>query len=223
MAWNIGHYQNPVVIVTGSSPFHVKQVISDLSNTVSLKQLGPLDYFLGIEVKHKSKGSLFLSQTKYIRDLLDRAKLSSAKLNITPMASNCKLTKHGTDFFEDPTFFRSIVGALQYATVTNPDISYSVNKICQFLEKSLVSHWTAVKSILKYLQGTQTLGLTINSAHSGSSTSKLSAIPLLAFCDVNWASDMDDRKSTSGACLYLGPNLVTWWSKKQHTISRSST
>ncbi|XP_019451717.1 PREDICTED: uncharacterized protein LOC109353811 [Lupinus angustifolius] len=230
------------IIVTGSSPPHVKQVIIDLSHTFALKQLGPLDYFLEIEVKHRPNGSLFLSQTKYIKDLLDRANLSSAKSSFTPMASNCKLTKHGTNFFEDPTFFRSIVGALQYATITRPDISYSVNKVCQFLEKPLVSHWTAVKRILKYLQGTQTLGLTINSADSASSNSKASStipfnyansapskskasstIPLIAFCNADWASDMDDRKSTFGACLYLGPNLVTCWSKKQHTISRSST
>ncbi|XP_019442254.1 PREDICTED: uncharacterized protein LOC109346970 [Lupinus angustifolius] len=133
------------------------------------------------------------------------------------MATNCKLTKHGSYDFEDPTFYRSIVGVLQYATVTRPDITYSINKVCQFLAKPLNSHWTVVKRILRYLQGTKHLGLTITYANINYD------LPLIAYCDADWASDIDDKKSTSGACLYLGPNLVTWWSKKQQTISRSST
>ncbi|XP_019420714.1 PREDICTED: uncharacterized protein LOC109330901 [Lupinus angustifolius] len=205
------------IIVTRSSTHHVQQVINDLSSTFAFKQLGPLDYFLGIEVKHRKDGSLFLSQSKYIRDLLDRANLSSTKAINTPMASNCKLTKHGTDYFEDPTFYRSIVGALQYATITRPNITYSVNKVCQFLDKPLNSHWTLVKRILRHLQGTKSKGLTIIT------TTHNSALSLVAYCDADWAYDIRDRKSTSGACLYLGPNLVTWWSKKQNTISRSST
>ncbi|XP_019414607.1 PREDICTED: uncharacterized protein LOC109326373 [Lupinus angustifolius] len=195
----IGFYVDDI-IVTGSSPSLVKQVIKDPSCTFALKQLGPLDYFLGIEVKHQKNGSLFSSQTKYIRDLLDKANLSTSKASITPMATNCKLTKHGSDDFEDPTFYRSIVGALQYATVTRPGITYSVNK-----------------RILRYLQGTKHLGLTITSVNINSD------LPLIAYCDADWASDIDDRKSNSGAYLYLGPNLVNWWSKKQQTISRFST
>ncbi|XP_019434964.1 PREDICTED: uncharacterized protein LOC109341489 [Lupinus angustifolius] len=204
------------IIVTGSSCLHIQNLIKELSSTFALKQLGPLDYFLGIQVKHQKNGYLFLSQAKYISDLLERANLSTSKPFPTPMANNCKLTKHGTDFFEDPTFYRSIVGALQYATITRPDITYCVNKVFQFLDKLCNSHWRAVKRILRYLQGTQTTGLTIKPACLSPNLS------ITAFCDADWASDIDDRKSTSGACLYLGPNVVTWWSKKQRTISRSS-
>ncbi|XP_019459905.1 PREDICTED: uncharacterized protein LOC109359664 [Lupinus angustifolius] len=107
-----------------------------------------------------------------------------------PMTSNCKLSKVGDEPVSDPTLYRSIVGALQYATVTRPDIAYSVKKVCQFLSNPLNSHWVAVKRILWYLQGT---------------------------------TSFDDRKSISRACIFLGPNLITWWSKKQTTISRSST
>ncbi|XP_019427177.1 PREDICTED: uncharacterized protein LOC109335499 [Lupinus angustifolius] len=205
------------IIVTGSSPSLIKQVIKDLSCTFALKQLGPLDYILSIDFKHQKNGSFFLSQSKYVKDLLNKANLSTSKANIIPMATNCKLTKHGLDDFEDPTFYRSIVGALQYATITRPDITYSVNKVCQFLAKPLNSHWTVVKRILRYLQGTKHLGLTITSINTHSD------LPLIAYCNADWASDIDDRKLTSGACLYLGPHLVTWWSKKQQTIYRSST
>ncbi|XP_019425034.1 PREDICTED: uncharacterized protein LOC109333905 [Lupinus angustifolius] len=187
------------IIVTGSSPSIVSKVIKDLSTTFALKQLGKLDYFLGIEVKHLSDGTLLMSQTKYIRDLVARANMDTTKSMPLPMARNRKLSQEGNDIFEDTTFYRSIVGALQYATITRPDIAFSVNKVCQFLGKPLQSHWTAVKRILKYLQGTISFGLTIRKAHNHT------PLALSTFCDADWASDIDDRKSTSGAYILTKP------------------
>ncbi|XP_019423040.1 PREDICTED: uncharacterized protein LOC109332510 [Lupinus angustifolius] len=166
------------IIVTGSSPSMVSKVIKDLSTTFSLNQLGKLDYFLGIEVKHISDGTLLMSQIKYISNLLTRANMDTTKPMPSPMASNCKLSQEGNDLFEDPTFYRSIVGALQYATVTRSDIAFSVNKVCQILGKPLQSHWTVVKRILKYLQGTVCFGLNIGKAHNHT------PLALSPFCDV---------------------------------------
>ena len=115
----------------------------------------------------------------------------------------------------DPSLYRSIVGALQYATVTRPEISYSVNKACQFMSQPLESHWKVVKQILRYLGGSLQHGL-----HLVPSTQPLG---LRGFCDANWAANVDDRWLTSGACVYLGQNLVSWWSKKQPTVARSNT
>jgi histone deacetylase 1/2 len=112
--------------------------------------------------------------------------------------------------------YRSVVGALQYATITHPEIAYSVNKVCQFMSHPLEAHWTAVKRILRYLKGTLDYGLQFNSLPP----SQLPSIK--AFCDADWASDPDDRRSTSGAAVYYGPNLVSWWSKKQPAVARSS-
>ncbi|KAK6125101.1 hypothetical protein DH2020_041165 [Rehmannia glutinosa] len=109
---------------------------------------------------------------------------------------------------------KSITGALQYATVSRPEISYSVNKVSQFMQSPLDSHWRAVKRILRYLAGTLDYGL-----HLKASTKP----QLVAFSDADWASDPDDRRSTTGSCVFFGDNLIAWSSKKQRTVSRSST
>ncbi|XP_019414575.1 PREDICTED: uncharacterized protein LOC109326339 [Lupinus angustifolius] len=205
------------IIVSGSSKSQVHNIIDKLSHNFALKRLGLLDYFLGIEVTHLPDGSLFLSQAKHVSDLLQMANMLSAKPSTTPMGTSCKLTKSGSNSFEDPSLYRSIVGALQYATITRPDLTFSVNKVCQFMSQPRIQHWSAVKRILRYLQGFTSFGLHIRPATS--------SIPLsvMACCDADWAADPDDRKSISGACVFIGPTIVTWWSKKQQTVSRSST
>ncbi|XP_019423027.1 PREDICTED: uncharacterized protein LOC109332499 [Lupinus angustifolius] len=130
----------------------------------------------GIEARHLSDGTLLMSQIKYIRDLLVRANMDSAKPMPLPMARNFKLSQEG----------RIIVGALRYATITRPDIVFSVNKVYQFLGKPLQSQWTIVKRILRYLQGTVNFGLTIRK------TQNHNPLALYAFCDADWASDIDD-------------------------------
>jgi histone deacetylase 1/2 len=172
---------------------------------------------LGIEVHHLSSGALLLNQAKYVRDLLCKAKMEDSKPINSPMVSSCRLSKFGTDTMSDPTLYRSIVGALQYATLTRPDIAFSVNKVCQFMSQPLESHWKAVKRILRYLKGTLDHGLLLSPAASGPPFS------LRAYSDADWATDQDDRRSTSGSCIYFGPNLVSWGSKKQPLVARSST
>ena len=206
------------IIVTGDSlPYYIQQIIQKLHSTFTLKDLGPLDYFLGIQVKHLKDGSLLLSQSKYIQDLLVKAHMEDAKPSPTPMVSSLKLTKQGADYLEDASLYRSVVGALQYATITRPEISYCVNKVCQFMAQPQEEHWKAVKRILIYLKGTITNGLHIKPF---SLTQPLS---LVAYCDADWASDPDDRKSTLGSCIFLGGNLISWWSKKLTLGGRSST
>jgi histone deacetylase 1/2 len=114
----------------------------------------------------------------------------------------------------DVTTYRSIVGALQYLTLTRPDLSYSVNKVCQFLHAPTTTHWTAVKRILRYIQGTLKVGLTFQ---------KSSSSLLSAFSDADWAGCLDDRRSTGGFAVFFGPNLISWSARKQATVSRSST
>ena len=205
------------IIITGSSLDQIQQLTTKLNTEFSLKQLGTLDYFLGVQVKHLQDGSLFLSQSKYFGDLLERANMGEAKGIATPMTSGLKLSKHGSNYFQDPTLYRSIVGALQYATLTRPEISFAVNKVCQFLSQPLEEHWKAAKRILRYLMGTLHHGLLLRPCISSSPVS------LLAFRDADWGADPDDRRSTSGFAIYFGPNLVSWCSKKQTLVARSST
>jgi len=131
----------------------------------------------------------------------------------SPLANLAKLAPT----LSDPYMYRSVVGALQYATLTRPEISFSVNKVCQFMSHPLESHWVAVKRIMQYLKGTLDHGLTLYLSPSSQTPT------LKAFYDIDWASDPDDRRNTSGAVVYFGSNLVSWWSRKQPMVARSST
>lgn len=101
-------------------------------------------------------------------------------------------------------------------TITRPELGYDVNKLCQFISQPLLSHWTAVKQMLRYLRGSIDLGLTFREATASS------PLCIKAFCDADWASDIDERRSTSGAYIYLGPNLISWWSKKKTLVAKST-
>lgn len=202
------------IIFTGTSHTKISEVIAALNKEFSLKDLGDLSYFLGIEVHKLQSGALFLSQAKYLRDVLKKAGMSHAKGVSTPMVSNIKLFKDGPHRFDNAELYRSIVGALQYATITRPEISFSVNKVCQFMQSPLKEHWTAVKRILRYLAGTISHGLCLSPSLDRS---------IVAYCDADWAGDCNDRRSTSGYCIYFGRNLISWSAKKQPLVSKSST
>jgi hypothetical protein len=103
---------------------------------------------------------------------------------------------------------------LQYATITRPYLTFAVNKISQFFAQPSDSHWQAMKRILQYVAGTLTLDLHLTKTHQ---------LNLQAFCDADWASCPDDQRSTTGFAILLGPNLISWSSKKQTNVSRSST
>ena len=171
--------------------------------------------FLGVEVIQEKDG-IALTQTKYIGDILMRANMSNCKPISIPMASTEKLSKiHGTLLTKTEAIkYRSIVGALQYLTITQPDIAYSRNKVCRYLHFPTSDHWSVVKRILRYMQYTRDMRPHIRR----SSSSFLSAS-----IDSDWTGCSDDRRSTSGIAVYFGTNFISWSSRKQNTVSRSST
>ena len=203
------------IVVTSSSSKAVEALLMDLSKEFALKDLGSLHFFLGIEVKN-AKDGIVLSQGKYVQEILQRMGMKGCKPSSTPLSTSEKMSLHDGEILgaEDSTRYRSIVGALQYLTLTRPDISYSVNKVCQFLHAPTSTHWTAVKRILRYLQGTKSHGLKL-----GKSDSML----VSAFSDADWAGCPDHRRSTGGFAVFLGSNLISWSARKQPTVSRSST
>ena len=203
------------IIVTSSSQEAVVALLKDLKKDFALKDLGDLHYFLGIEVRRDKEG-LVLSQEKYAKDILSRVGMTKCKAMVTPLSSTEKLSRTEGEALglEDSTKYRSIVGALQYLTLTRPDLAYSVNKVCQFLHEPTTIHWTSVKRILRYIQLTSGLGLRIG---------KTSSTLLSAFSDADWAGDVDDRRSTGGFAIFFGSNLISWSARKQPTVSRSST
>nr|KYP66595.1 hypothetical protein KK1_012892 [Cajanus cajan] len=202
------------ILITGNNADFVQHVISALNKIFPLKDLGELHYFLGIEAKSLSDGKLLLSQSKYASDLLHKLNMQDAKSVKTPLAPGCKFQSAGTEVAEDPRLYRSVVGALQYLTITRPDLAFTVNKLCQYMHRPLQSHWKIVKRVLRYINGTRDHGLLFEKSHN---------LHLIGYCDSDWASDQDDMRSTSGYCLFLGSNMISWMAKKQQVVSRSST
>ena len=147
-------------------------------------------------------------------DLLARTKMSGAKPVQTPLPTSPPISLHSGTPLEDPTTYRTVVGSLQYLSLTRPDISYAVNKLSQFMHQPTNDHWELVKRVLRYLCGSLDEGILI---HRGSPVS------LHAYSDADWAGNKDDYSSTSAFVVYLGKNPISWSSKKQNTIARSST
>ncbi|CAN6439380.1 unnamed protein product [Victoria cruziana] len=188
-----------------------------LMTKFKMKDLGSLRYFLGVEVDRKGD-TLTLSQHKYVLDILHKTGMENCKAISTPCLLNHKMSSKEGKPFHDPTLFRSIVGMLQYLTFTRPDIVYSVNQVSQFMHAPTDAHMEAVKRILRYLKGTLNDGLVYSKDEQ-----YFNGHRLLTYTDADWAGDPDERRSTSGYCVFIGNNAVVWSSKKQRAIARSST
>lgn len=124
------------IIVTGNN-FSIKSLVTKLNSEFSLKDLRSLDYFLGIEVKSQPNGVPILTQSKFIRDLLSKTKMDEANPISSP---SCKLTKSRYESFPNPTHYRSVMGALQYATITKAKIGFFVNKVYQYISNPTKQH-----------------------------------------------------------------------------------
>jgi len=170
-----------------------------------------LNYFLGLEVSSFANG-LFLSQAKYAHNILARAQLLDCKPTTTLMVVSKQLSSDG-DAFTDPTLYHSMVGALQYLTITHPDLTHAVNFVSRYMQSPTVHHFQALKCILQYVKGTLHYSLYFSSS---------SLTSITAYSDADWASYPDTRCSTFSYAMFLGDNLISWSAKKQPIISRSS-
>nr|XP_021861020.1 uncharacterized protein LOC110800042 [Spinacia oleracea] len=199
------------IILTASSDSLKQSIMSRLGAELAMKDLGPLSYFLGIAVT-RHKGGLFLSQRKYAEEIIERANMSSCRPSATPVDTKAKLAADSGPPVSDPSYFRSLAGALQYLTFTRPDICYVVQQICLHMHDPREGHMLALKRIVRYIQGTLAFGLHL---YPSSLTS------LVSYTDADWGGCPDTRRSTPGHCVFLGDNLVSWSSKRQPTLSRS--
>jgi histone deacetylase 1/2 len=177
-----------------------------LNENFAIKDLGELHYFLGIEVKRSPNG-LLLTQEKYASDLLGKLDMTDCKPDPTPLSTTDPLSLVVGDPLgtEDNTKYRSIVGGMQYLTLTRPDLVFSVNKVCQFLHAPTTAHWAAVKRIMRYVKDTISIGITFQPS---------SSTLLSAFSDADWTGCLDDRRSTGGFAIFLGPNFISWSARK---------
>jgi hypothetical protein len=200
------------IILTASSTRLLRRITESLHSEFAMIDLGDLHHFLGISVTRSSDG-LFLSQRQYAANLLQRAGMAECHSTATPVDTHAKLSAVDGAPVADATQYRSLAGALQYLTLTRPDLAYAVQQVCLFMHDPREPHLALLKRVLRYVKGTLSTGLHIG---TGAITS------LTAYSDADWAGCPDSRRSTSGYCVFLGDNLVSWSSKRQTTVSRSS-
>ncbi|XP_019090996.1 PREDICTED: uncharacterized protein LOC109128647 [Camelina sativa] len=199
------------IIITGV-PSLVRSFHASIAARFSLKDLGPLSYFLGIEATRTSQG-LHLMQRKYITDLLAKTHMLDAK-PVTTLMTQKPLTLYTGTPLATATEYRMVVGSLQYLAFTRPDIAFAVNRLSQFMHKPTSDHWQAAKRILRYLAGTRSLGIFLR---------RDAPLTIHAFSDADWGCDKGTYVSTNAYIIYFGGSPVSWSSKKQRSVSRSST
>ncbi|GKA05302.1 putative ribonuclease H-like domain-containing protein [Tanacetum coccineum] len=164
-----------------------------------MSSMGELIFFLGLQVKQKTDG-IFISQDKYVADMLKKFDLISVKTAITPMETKMALTKDEEADEVDVHLYRSMIGSLMYLTASRPDIMFAVCACSRFQVTPKTSHLNAVKRIFKYLKGKPNLGLWYP---------RESSFDLEAFSNSDYARANIDRKSTTGGCQFLGSRLIS--------------
>ncbi|XP_068663023.1 uncharacterized mitochondrial protein AtMg00810-like [Aristolochia californica] len=187
------------IIITSNNSALITRFTRELHSEFATKDLGPLSYFLGIKASPTSDG-LFIGQLKYARDILTRAQLLNSKPVLMPMVISRHLSADGS-LFSYPTLYRSLVGALQYLTITRPDIAHAINSVSQYLHAPTEDHFLAVKRIFCYVKGTIHFGLIFRPSST--------PVALVTNSDADWSGCPDTRRSTSGYSIYLGDNLIS--------------
>ncbi|KAD5317239.1 hypothetical protein E3N88_17185 [Mikania micrantha] len=200
------------VIIVGNDIKKIEETKGELDKRFTIKDLGTLKYFLGIEVA-RTKDGIVLSQRKYTLDILRDMGLEGCRPSAFPMEQGLKLNKGEDEHRVDAEQYRRLVGRLLYLQATRPDITYSVNVLSQFVADPRQSHFDAAIRVVRYLK--TTLGQGILLPREGGTT-------LVSYCDLDWMGCPFTRRSRTGYLLTLGGAPVSWKSKKQSVVSRSS-
>ena len=200
------------IILTGNHEEKIDLLKKLLTKEFEIKDLGNLKYFLGMEIARSKKG-IAVSQRKYVLDLLNETRMLGCKPVETPMDSTVKLEESDGSPPVDKGRYQRLMGKLIYLSHTRPDIGFSVSMVSRFMNNPTEKHMTAVTRILRYLKMTPGKGLFFQ---------RTTKKEIEIFSDADWAGSVTDRRSTSGYCSFVWGNLVTWLSKKQLVVARSS-
>jgi hypothetical protein len=184
-----------------------------MSNKFEMSMIGELSFFLGLQIKQLKDG-IFVSQSKYLKDMLKKFGLENAKSIKTPMATNGDVDLDEGGTIVDQKLFRSIIGSLLYITASRPDVMFSVCMCARFQASPREVYLKAAKRILRYLKHTPNIGLWYPNG---------AQFELIGYSDLDYAGCKVDRKSTLGCCQFLGRSLVLWSSKKQNSVALSTT
>ncbi|XP_022891686.1 uncharacterized protein LOC111406507 [Olea europaea var. sylvestris] len=204
------------IVIIGPNVQVINSLKTFLHSQFKLKDLGCLKYFLGIEIARFSSG-IVISQRQYRLQLLEDAGYLDCKPINSPMEPRSALNIHEGDLIPDASHYRRLIGKLIYLTLSRPDITFVVHKLSQYMSQPRMPHLKVVHNLLRYLKGNPGQGFFFSSQlHSNP------IVPVRAFSDADWGSCIDTRKSTTDFCIFVGNSMVSWKSKKQPTISRSS-
>lgn len=200
--------------MTGNDDKERQTLRQCLAKEFEIKELGRPKYFLGIEVAYSKQG-IFISQQKYITDLLKETGMTACKPATILIDPNTKLSKAEEDIEVDNERYQRLIGRLIYLSHTWPDIAYAVSVISQFMRSPKEAHLQATHWVWQYLIGTPWKGILFKRNEGG-------GLVIETYIDADYARSIIDRILTSGYCTLLGGNLVTWISKKQNVVARSS-
>ncbi|KAL9225890.1 hypothetical protein vseg_001766 [Gypsophila vaccaria] len=200
------------LVIAGNNGAAIAKFKAYLGACFRMKDLGRLKYFLGIEVARSASG-IFLCQRKYALDILAETGLMGSKPASTPMEENHKLALASDALMTDPARYRRLVGRLIYLTITRPELSYSVHILSQFMQNPTVTQWDAALRVVRYLKSSPGQGILLRADAS---------LVLEAYCDADWASCPLSRRSLTAYFIFLGGSPISWKTKKQATVSRSS-
>ncbi|CAJ2629530.1 unnamed protein product, partial [Trifolium pratense] len=201
------------IVLAGNNSLEITSVKSFLDKRFQIKDLGNLRFFVGLEIARSKKGIL-LNQRKYTLELLQDSGNLAAKPSSTPYDPSLKLHDSESPPYNDPSGYRRLIGRLLYLTTTRPDITFAVQQLSQFVSSPREVHFQAATKVLRYLKASPAKGLFFSSS---------SSLKLSGFSDSDWATCAITRKSITGYCVFLGTSLISWKSKKQSTVSRSSS
>jgi hypothetical protein len=209
----IGIYVDDLIIACSSSD-EVKSIIAFLKKSFSIKELGNLQYCLGVKVdRDRPNGQMFLSQKAYVERLVEKFGLTDCKPCYTPSSMEVLTKPEETWDLQYP--YREAIGSLMYLMLcTRPDIANALGCVAKYCDNYDQSHWIAVKRIIRYLNTTKNYRLTYGIGKKNG---------LECYADASWGSDLDTRRSTTGYITKLDGNLISWKSQRQPTVATSST
>ena len=225
------------IIILSNSLMKLESLKKELSQLFAMKDLGEIHFILGIRIERNRKNrTISLSQSEYVKNIVTRYGMIWSKTASTPLDVGVKLSKKDSITTADETSiteqhdnydsskYQSALGAVMYAMIaTRPDISFAVTALSQFSKNPGNSHWLSLKRLLKYLKGTMNFKLVYGAHNYDRPIEKHSAEELITgFCDADWGSNIDDRRSITGYIFLFNGSAISWKSKKQPSVALSS-
>ena len=206
-------YVDDILVITGSIT-ELRATKDQIMAAFEARDLGEASFFLGMDIiRDRNNRTIRLAQTRLTASLLSKYGMEEAKSVSTPLSTATKLTKDGEPLDTSTNGYSQLIGSLMYLSVcTRPDIAQAVGALARYMAAPTGSHWQAAKGVLRYLAGTANYGITFGDS-----------LNLEAYCDADYAGDIDTRRSTTGYVFILGGGAISWSSRLQPTVAASTT